>query len=87
MLDPIVMANPQWWMLEVFNGFGPDISSLIAMQYHVDSEIVSMKAEGDSLHCNQAHNKYIAKNEKPHIPQSLRTNLSLSRTLDRSHDR
>jgi hypothetical protein len=23
----IVKANPQWWVLEVFDGFGPHISS------------------------------------------------------------
>jgi hypothetical protein len=52
--DPIVQANPQWWVLEVFDGYGPHTMSLPAMQLRYDSKILSLKEEGDSSHVNQA---------------------------------
>ena len=44
--DHIVAANPQWWMLEVFDGFGPQTSFLKSMQYHSNNKIVVVKKEG-----------------------------------------
>jgi hypothetical protein len=41
--DPIVQANPQWWVLEVFDGHGPHTMSLSAMQLRYDSKILSLK--------------------------------------------
>jgi hypothetical protein len=34
--DPVVVANPQWWMLKVFDCFGPHTSSLKATQYRAN---------------------------------------------------
>ena len=44
--DHIVSTNPQWWMLEVFNGFGTHNSSLKSMQYHSNNKIIVVKEEG-----------------------------------------
>ncbi len=39
--DPIVQANPQWWVLEVFNGHGgPHTMSLPALQLCYDNNIL-----------------------------------------------
>jgi hypothetical protein len=59
--DPIVQANPQLWVLEVFNGHGgPHTMSLPAMQLCYDSKILSLKEEGHSSHVNQAYDKFVA---------------------------
>ena len=39
----IVNANTQWWVLEVFDGFGPHTSSLYSMQMRFDNKILSLK--------------------------------------------
>jgi hypothetical protein len=62
--DPIVAADPQWWMLEVFNGFGPHTSSLKSMQYCTNNNIIAVKEEGDYSLCNQAYCKFAAKTDK-----------------------
>ena len=41
--DSIVADNPQWWMLEVFDGFGPHTSSLKAIQYLANNKIIAVK--------------------------------------------
>ena len=50
---PYIVDNPQWWMLEIFDGFGAHYSSLKAMKYRYDKKVLSMKEEGDSSHVNQ----------------------------------
>eukprot|EP00978_Attheya_sp_CCMP212_P031047 scaffold116016_cov35-Attheya_sp.AAC.2 len=60
----IIKANPQWWVLEVFDGFGPHISSYKAMKDRYDNKILSLKEEGDSSHVNQAYDKFVAKSDK-----------------------
>ena len=57
-------ANPQWWMLEVFGGFGPHTSYLKFMQYRANNKIISVKEERDSSHCNQAYGKFAGKSDK-----------------------
>jgi hypothetical protein len=69
--DPIVEANPEWWMSEVFDGFGPHTSSLKAMQYRADIKIIAVKEEGDSSHCNQAYDKFAAKRDKAANTESM----------------
>jgi hypothetical protein len=51
--DPNVQANPQWWVLEVFDGHGPHTMSMPAMQLCYDSKILPLQEEGDSSHVNQ----------------------------------
>ena len=60
----IVNANPQWWVLEVFDGFGPHTSSLSSMQIRFDNNILSLKEEGDSSHVNQAYYKFVTVSDK-----------------------
>jgi hypothetical protein len=69
--DPIVQANLQWWVLEVFNGHGPHLMSLPAMQLCYDSKILSLKEEGDSSHVNQAYGKFVAPADKSAKIKSL----------------
>jgi hypothetical protein len=68
---PIVEANPQWWMLEIFDGFGPHLSSLAAMEIRHENKILSMKEEGDSSHVNQAYDKFVAMSDKVHKRECL----------------
>jgi hypothetical protein len=56
----IIKANPQWWVLEVFDGFGPHVSSYKAMKQQYDNKILSLKEEGDTSHVNQAYDKFVA---------------------------
>jgi hypothetical protein len=57
--------NHQWWVIEVFDGFGPHTSSYYAMKHRYDNTILSLKEEGDSSqHVNQAHDKFVAKSNK-----------------------
>eukprot|EP00978_Attheya_sp_CCMP212_P031727 scaffold120920_cov35-Attheya_sp.AAC.1 len=60
----IIKANPQWWVLEVFDGFGLHVSSYKAMKDRYDNKILSLKEEGDSSHVNQAYDKFVAKSDK-----------------------
>jgi hypothetical protein len=70
--DRIVAANPQWWMLEVFHGFGPHTSSLKAMQYRADNKTIAVKEEQVySSHCNQAYDKFAATSDKAAKTESL----------------
>ena len=47
-ISKIVEANPQLWMLEMFNGFGVHLSSLKAAQVRRKHKILSLKEEEDS---------------------------------------
>jgi hypothetical protein len=69
--DPIVQANPQWWVLEVFDGHGPHTMSLPAMQLRYDSKIQLLKEEGNSSHVNQAYDKFVAPANKSAKDESL----------------
>ena len=59
----IVNANPQWWVLEVFDEFGPHTSSLSSMKIRFDNNILSLKEEGGSSHVNQAYDKFVLTNQ------------------------
>ena len=56
-IDPKVKANPQYWMTELFDDFGPNTSFFEAMQIQSENKISCVKEEGDSSHCNQAYEK------------------------------
>ena len=66
-----VNVNPQWWVLEVFDGFGPHTSSLSSMQMRFDNKIMSLKEEDDSSHVNQAYDKFVAVSDKAAKAESL----------------
>jgi hypothetical protein len=64
-LNKHVQANPHWWMVKIFEGFGVQhLSSLKAMQEWYDNKIIAGKEEGDSSHVNQAYDKFMAKADK-----------------------
>jgi hypothetical protein len=71
--DPIIQANPQWWVLGVFYGHGPHMMSLPASMQLLcyDWKILSLKQEGNSSHVNQAHNKFVAPANKSAKVESL----------------
>ena len=70
-INDYVKANPQWWMLEIFDGFGSHIRSYTAMQARFERKILCIKEEGDSSHCNQAYDKYVAAQDKSAKTQAV----------------
>ena len=81
--DPIVADNTQWWMLEVFDGFGPHTSSFKPMQYRTNNKIITVKEEGYSPHFNQAYDKFAEKSnnaaKKESLPMLFGTTLCINR--------
>jgi len=63
-INPFVVSNPHWYMLEIFDGFGAHLLSYNAMKICMDNKILSLKEEGDSSHVNQAYDKFVAKGDK-----------------------
>ena len=61
---PVVRDNPQWWMVEIFDGFGARLSNLPLLKKHIDAKILSLKEEGDSSLYNQAYDQEVAKFNK-----------------------
>ena len=68
---PIVRDNPQWWMIEIFDGFGAHLNNLPALKKRVINKILSLKEEGDSSSINQAYDKNMAKEDKRIQRQAL----------------
>ncbi len=68
---PVICDNPQWWMIEIFDGFGAHLNNLSLMNQHADAKILSIKEEGDSSSCNQAYDKHVKKSNKNHMRCSL----------------
>ncbi len=62
----VVKDNPQWWMIEIFDGFGAHLINLNALKQRAEAKILSIKEEGDSSSYNQAYNKHVAKSDKHH---------------------
>ena len=60
-ISKIVEANSQWWMLEIFDGFGAHLYSLKYAQVRRKHKILSLKEGGDLLQANQAYNRFVAK--------------------------
>ena len=49
---PIVVDNPDWWMVEIMDGFGALIILYDANKLRLDNKILSLKEEGDSSSIN-----------------------------------
>ena len=60
----IVAANPQWWIKYILHGFFPHTSSLKSMQLRADTNIQSIKDEGDSSRVNKVYDKYVSVQHK-----------------------
>jgi hypothetical protein len=79
-----VDANPQWWVLEIFDGFGAHLLSHKANEEHFAAKILSLKEEGDTSHVCQAYDKHVAKGDKAAKSLSLsflRTGFKFSSLL------
>ena len=61
---PIVVDNPDWWMVEIMDGFGAHTILYNANKLRLGNKILSLKEEGDSSSVNQAYNKCVAKLDK-----------------------
>ena len=55
----------------MLDGFGPHFNSLVAMMKREAAKALSCKEEGDSSHVNQAHDKFVAKEDKSNSSESL----------------
>ena len=58
--------SPNWWILEIVDGFGAHLASDKALQTRQNGKIRCVKEEGDSSHINQAYDKFVAKSDKLH---------------------
>ena len=70
-INKYVEANPQWWCLEILDGFGAHFGSHYAMLEREKHKIISLKEEGNSSHVNQAYDRLVAKNDKLEAASSL----------------
>jgi hypothetical protein len=79
-----VAANPQRWVLEIFDGFGAHLLSHKANEERFAANILSLKEEGDTSHVCQAYDKHVAKGDKAAKSLSLfflRTGFKVSNLL------
>ena len=68
---PVVKDNPQWWMIEIFDGFGAHLTNLNALKQRAEAKIRNIKKEGDSSSYNQAYDMHVANSDKHHQRRSL----------------
>lgn len=61
---PYVVDNPDWYVLELKDGFGSHLNCYKANLLRAEHKILSLKEEGDSSHINQAYDKLAAKSDK-----------------------
>lgn len=66
-----IKENPQWWFLEIIDGFSAHHNSLETMELQNEAKCISLKEAGDSSHVNQAHEKFVALGDKQHATESL----------------
>ena len=76
----VVKENPQWWCLEILDGFGAHLSNLPALRKRYNNKIITLKEEADSSSINQAYDKLVAKMDK----QVQRLNLGWLRGTKRN---
>jgi hypothetical protein len=77
---PVAKAHPQWWMLEIFDGFGARHASSSALRPRQESKILCLKEEGDSSHINQARDKFVAKADETAKAESMATQRAVTMT-------
>ena len=58
---PSIFHNPDWWVLDVMDGFGTHLISKEAKTICLKNKILRLKEEGDSSSINQAYDKYASK--------------------------
>jgi intracellular sulfur oxidation DsrE/DsrF family protein len=62
-INKYIAANPQWWVLEIFDGFGAHLLSHKANEERFAAKILSLKEEGYTSHVCQAYDKHVAKGD------------------------
>ena len=60
----VIKDNPQWWALEILDGFGAHLSNVESLRKRFAAKILTLKEEGDSSHVNQAYDKFVARSDK-----------------------
>ena len=68
---PFVRDNPDWYVLEIVDGFGAHLKKYDALKMRLDAKIICVKEEGDSSSVNQAYDKFVAKSDKKVHRQTL----------------
>ena len=61
---PIIRDNPQWYCVDIFDGFAAHLSNYDALKMRADALIILIKEEGDSSSINQAYDKLVARSDK-----------------------
>jgi hypothetical protein len=83
-INKYVAANPQLWVLEIFDGFGAHLLSHKANEESFAANILSLKEEGDTSHVCQTYDKHVVKGDKAAKSLSLsflRTGFKVSNIL------
>ena len=60
---PFVRDNLEWYVLEIFNGFGAHLNNYDALKMRLDARNICVKKEGDSSSVNQDHDKFVAESD------------------------
>jgi len=68
---PFLKENPQWYFVEITDGFGAHHNSYEAMKLRADYKCLALKEEGDSSHVNQAYDRFVAKGDMKQACDSL----------------
>lgn len=74
---PFIKDNPGWLMFEPLDGFGSHERVLEAHEMRTANNIISAKEESASSHCNQAYDKYVARNDKKVGAETLASQRAL----------
>ena len=59
-------VTPNWWILEIIDGFGVHLVSYKAMKMWYDVKILTVKEEAETSHACQAYDDKVAKLDKRH---------------------
>ena len=70
-INPHALATPNWWMIEIIDGFGAHLASGEAMKLRYDAKILTVKEEGDTLHVCQAYDAQVAKSDKRNSSEAI----------------
>ena len=61
---PYVKDNPQWYVIDIFDGFGAHCMNHAALEMRLEANIISIKEEGGSSSANQAYDKEVENTDK-----------------------
>jgi hypothetical protein len=63
-MDPVIKAHPNWYCIEILDGFAAHFNSPEALQIYYDHKIIQVKEEGDSSQVNQTYDQCVARQDK-----------------------